>query len=136
MNERLVPGIMMCVFMLCEKVEGRGSWGDESDNHARGDVVVTIFEITIVAVLVACCVGMFQQYDAMGYMGWNGYGSCPAALPPLPAMNTADGGYVRITVDDLRRAVSREVEQKVRQEFKKEAARAQLHTVPEDSAEL
>ena len=128
MNERLVLGIMMCVFMLCEKVEGRGSWGDESDNHARGDVVVTIFEITIVAVLVACCVGMFQQYDAMGYMGWNGYGSCPAALPPLPAMNTADGGYVRITVDDLRRVV--------RQEFKKEAARAQLHTVPEDSAEL
>ena len=121
-------GIMMCVFMLCEKVEGRGSWGDESDNHARGDVVVTIFEITIVAVLVACCVGMFQQYDAMGYMGWNGYGSCPAALPPLPAMNTADGGYVRITVDDLRRVV--------RQEFKKEAARAQLHIVPEDSAEL
>ena len=121
-------GIMMCVFMLCEKVEGRGSWGDESDNHARGDVVVTIFEITIVAVLVACCVGMFQQYDAMGYMGWNGYGSCPAALPPLPAMNTADGGYVRITVDDLRRVV--------RQEFKKEAARAQLHTVSEDSAEL
>ena len=126
----------MCLFMICEKVEGRGGWSDESDNHARGDVVVTIFEITIVAVLVACCVGMFQQYDALGYMGWNGYGPCPAAFPTPPDTNT-DGvcGSVRITMADLRRAVSEVVEQKVKQELKKESVRSQLHSVPEDYSE-
>ena len=132
MNERFLLGVMMCLFMLCEKVEGRGGWNDDSDGNSRGDVVVTIFEITIVAVLVACCVGMFQQYDAMGYMGWSGYGPCPSAYPP-PAMNPDGGcGSIRITMDDLRRAVSREVEQRVKQELKKESVRTQLQTVPEE----
>ena len=120
--------------MLCEKVEGRGGWSDDSEGTSRGDVVVTIFEITILAVLVACCVGVFQQYDAMGYMGWNGYGAPP---PPFSPYVNTDGacGSIRITMDDLRRAVSREVEQKVRQEIRKESARAQLHTVAEDDAD-
>ena len=134
MNERLVLGVMMCLFMLCEKVEGRGGWSDDSDSTSRSDVVVTIFEITILAVLVACCVGVFQQYDAMGYMGWNGYGPCP---PPFTPPVNPDGvcGSIRITMDDLRRAVSREVELKVRQEIRKEAARAQLHTVTDVDAD-
>lgn len=127
MNERVVLGAMLCLFLLCEKVEGRGAWVDESEG--RGDVVVTIFEITILAVLVACCVGLFQQYDAWEYVGWNGYGPCPTAPPP-PSVST-DGvcGSVRITMDDIRRVVSREV----KQELRKESARAQLSTVLEDN---
>jgi hypothetical protein len=114
MNEKWM--LMLCagLFFVCETVEGRGAWNDSSYDH--GDVVVTIFEITIVMVLVACCIGMFQQYDPFSYSGWNGYGP----MPPPPAENQcmlSGGSSIRITVADLQEAVRREVSKRVKQEM-------------------
>jgi hypothetical protein len=113
MCEKWMLMLLVGLFFLCETVEGHGTWGESS--YDRGDVVVTIFEITIVMVLVACCIGMFQQYDPYGYMGWNTYGPTP---PPLfPAENSC--GTIRITVDDLKRAVNDAVDAKLKREVEK-----------------
>ena len=107
MGDRWMLMFMITLFMLCEKVECR----IERDSAPEyGDVVVAIFEIAVIVVLVMCCVGMFQQYDGMEYFGWTA-----AQLPPPQEPPRHEGcGSVRITMDDLRRVVSKEVKQEMK----------------------
>ena len=113
---------MIGVFMMCEKVEAR-QWGDSTLDY--GDVVVTIFEVLVIVVLVMCCVGMFQQYDAMDYFGW----SSPWVPTAQPGACQKDGcTSVKITMDDLRRVVSHEV----KQELKKKDMSQRMMTVEEE----
>ena len=127
MNDKWILVAMIGLFMMCEKVEGR-QWGDSTLDY--GDVVVTIFEVLVIVVLVMCCVGMFQQYDAMDY-----FGVSSPWIPTAPPGAYQQGGCtsVKITMDDLRRVVSHEV----KQELKKKDMSQRMKTVEEeDSIEM
>ena len=105
---------LLCLFMLCEKVDGSHGWGsDDHDDHGGGyGAGMLMFEIIVIIAIVAFWVWLFQVMDGASYLAWQ-----TSNIPPPPCVVPETCASVRIPLRVLKQTIRDEVKRSIHKEM-------------------
>ena len=105
---------LLCLFMLCEKVDGSHGWGsDDHDDHGGGyGAGMLMFEIIVIIAIVAFWVWLFQVMDGASYLAWQ-----TSNIPPPPCVAPETCASVRIPLRVLKQTIRDEVKKSIHSEM-------------------